>query len=85
MAVFPIYSKTPRPEMISKRLLADAALPCMGCTNRAVGCHGKCEKYITAKAEYSKAKRIARDAYNAEYSITNYVVDQKKKGNKKGV
>lgn len=30
--------------------------PCDGCTERVVGCHGKCEKYLAYRAEID-AKR----------------------------
>lgn len=28
--------------------------PCYGCPDRVIDCHGKCEKYITYKAERQK-------------------------------
>ena len=30
--------------------------PCKGCEDRAVGCHGKCERYEQYKAELAAAK-----------------------------
>lgn len=33
--------------------------PCKNCEQRAVGCHGNCEEYITFKKE--------KDAYDTEY------------------
>lgn len=30
--------------------------PCKGCTNREIGCHSKCSKYIEWKAEWDKRK-----------------------------
>ena len=29
--------------------------PCKGCHDRAVGCHGKCEKYAAWQVEHAKA------------------------------
>lgn len=37
-------------------------LPCKDCNNRTVGCHGSCEKYITAKAAYDAEKELLREA-----------------------
>lgn len=34
---------------------------CIGCAERAVGCHGKCPKYKAAKAEYDQeSERILK-------------------------
>lgn len=30
------------------------SFPCKGCSDRYVGCHGKCEKYIAAKNNREK-------------------------------
>lgn len=32
--------------------------PCRGCADRAVGCHGKCERYIKYRARLDLAKRL---------------------------
>lgn len=34
--------------------------PCMNCTNRHVGCHGTCERYITYRADLDELKDIRR-------------------------
>ena len=36
--------------------------PCKGCTDRAVGCHSTCQKYLDAKAEYERKKEAIRKA-----------------------
>ena len=35
--------------------------PCMGCQDRSLDCHGKCEKYITWKNEMLAEKAKARE------------------------
>ena len=37
--------------------------PCKDCTDREVGCHGKCEKYATYRAELERSKAI-RNKYS---------------------
>lgn len=33
---------------------------CYGCTDRKVGCHGTCEKYLSAKEEIEKENAVIR-------------------------
>ena len=33
-------------------------VPCRGCADRVVGCHGNCEKYAAFKAEIEKIRKI---------------------------
>lgn len=40
--------------------------PCHGCTERAQGCHSKCEAYKAWRAEYSKATAELRRMYNGD-------------------
>lgn len=35
--------------------------PCFKCTERAVGCHGTCEKYCTWSAKRDEAKMAMRE------------------------
>lgn len=35
--------------------------PCKDCEDRAVGCHGSCEKYITVKAAHIEEKSRLRE------------------------
>ena len=32
--------------------------PCKGCTDREIGCHSKCSKYIEWKAEWDRRKSM---------------------------
>ena len=36
------------------------ACPCRNCGDRKVGCHGKCEKYISWAADHEKKKMEER-------------------------
>ena len=39
--------------------------PCKNCPDRYIGCHSKCEKYLTAKSNHEKRKaeiRLQREA-----------------------
>lgn len=36
--------------------------PCKGCTDREIGCHSKCSKYIEWKAEWDRRKNIIDNA-----------------------
>ena len=36
--------------------------PCMGCQNRAVGCHSGCDNYAVYKAESEQNKKMMRKA-----------------------
>lgn len=51
--------------------------PCMGCTDRAVGCHGKCEKYIAYKAAGLADFKKRKEHYIAESRVERYVCDSK--------
>ena len=37
--------------------------PCKDCKGRCVGCHGKCEKYLSAKSSYEEEKANMKRAY----------------------
>ena len=39
--------------------------PCKGCTERYVGCHGKCEKYAAWQSKHEKAKQRQREELDA--------------------
>ena len=43
--------------------------PCKNCDERAVGCHGKCERYT----EWAKAARSEREALNRDDRMRNVV------------
>jgi hypothetical protein len=49
---------------------------CKDCTERVVGCHSTCEKYLKEKAEYAEEnKKIYKEHYKE-----NIMADVKKKG-----
>lgn len=37
---------------------------CYGCTERKVGCHSKCERYLKWKEEYDKKVKLKRAGEN---------------------
>ena len=51
--------------------------PCLGCGDRSVGCHGKCERYAQYKAEGLEDWKKRRDTYTAERNIEGYEVAKK--------
>ena len=46
---------------------------CKNCTDRCVGCHSKCEKYLQKVQEAKKVK----DKISKEKELDNYVTTQK--------
>lgn len=59
--------------------------PCWKCTEREIGCHAKCERYLTWQKEHIAENRARRDSDALHY--VGYVVDstvRRKKKLKKG-
>lgn len=57
--------------------------PCWKCTEREIGCHAKCERYLSWQKEHIAENRARRDSE----VYTGYVVDsnmRRKKKLKKG-
>lgn len=49
--------------------------PCGGCVERHIGCHAKCERYLTWSAEHEKEREVinaakAEDNRFREYTLT---------------
>ena len=44
--------------------------PCYGCENREIGCHAKCEAYITFRTEQD---RINRERYRANDEMSAFI------------
>lgn len=42
---------------------------CMNCPDREVGCHSKCEKYLSWKAERDRVKKIWLEDAMSQYRI----------------
>lgn len=57
--------------------------PCKDCTDRQVGCHGKCEKYIQWKTEDIKAQRECTKALKGERAAEDVLIRGKIKSKKK--
>ena len=43
--------------------------PCKGCTDRKIGCHAECSKYIEWKAEWDRRKNMIDNAKAFEREI----------------
>ena len=59
--------------------------PCRHCTDRQVGCHAVCERYLNWEQEHKADKERIRSEKHIEY--TGYVIDsnqRRKKQKKKG-
>lgn len=56
---------------------------CLGCTNRRVGCHGSCEKYLSAKAELEAAKEVVRTCKSHENDVNDLKIRRIQKARKK--
>lgn len=48
--------------------------PCKDCTDRHVGCHGKCENYVKWRAEKDKIHVEYIEKYKGERAIEDYTV-----------
>ncbi len=57
--------------------------PCNGCKDRAVGCHGSCQKYQEAKAKHTQKTMEILNAKKVENGMDSYkirvVMETKKK------
>lgn len=65
--------------------------PCHNCTERCVGCHGKCERYQSWNAEHIERNRQERTAKERENMLRGYYCEtalrnkkHRNHGNKKG-
>jgi len=53
--------------------------PCLNCTDRIIGCHSKCDPYITYTEwnhERSKNKEVEHEISNATYDIRQQRFDK---------
>ena len=56
--------------------------PCYNCTNRELGCHGKCEKYLTFKQKKSESNQVEREVKERYWDYVasiRHVKNQKRK------
>ena len=51
--------------MINRFIQLKNPFPCLNCTERKVGCHGKCEHYKKAAAEVQQINQTMRDEKQA--------------------
>lgn len=59
---------------------------CCGCTERFLGCHETCEKYLTAKNEYAARQEAAAEAKKTDNMMGSYhmatIKRQRKRNNR---
>lgn len=51
--------------------------PCMNCTQREIGCHGRCELYIAFSEEQKKRNEDIRKKKSVHNAITEMHKEQK--------
>lgn len=49
--------------------------PCMGCKERTVGCHAKCEKYAQYRVELEAEKSTAYNASVEQNRLMQYEIE----------
>lgn len=76
--VTPMGFRRNTPNMRYGHAQRDAA-PCMGCTDRAVGCHGICEKYKAWQAVGAENWKKFVTAYNAERAVEQFEAHSKER------
>lgn len=57
--------------------------PCKDCAERAVGCHGTCEKYKDWKKNEGAEKAKMIKAYKTERALEDYQIKEKIKNQKR--
>jgi len=57
--------------------------PCRKCMERYVGCHGKCERYIKAKAEHDEVMKQRKKENNMNAYVSDCVRKNRKRRKKK--
>lgn len=60
---------------ISSALTTIKDYPCRTCTDRYVGCHATCEKYIQARKEQDEANEAKYQSRKSERIIRNLQVE----------
>lgn len=51
---------------------------CLGCTDRALGCHSTCDIYLKEKAEYDKVKAKERKSIDREKDVLEFLMNKKR-------
>ena len=57
--------------------------PCKDCTDRAVGCHSKCEKYLAARIDHKQKEAVILREKAVYDGMDNYVITTIKKAKKR--
>lgn len=65
---------TPRYGVIADNITRNIKSPCMTCTERTAGCHGKCEGYKNYKTLLETEKTKAHSAYINSVKVDDYEI-----------
>ena len=73
------------PILSSGGLIRQPKFPCQVCTERTVGCHSSCERYISVKAAYDAEKaenKKVKDQHIAwiDYHMPQVIKTKKRRG-----
>lgn len=52
---------------------------CKDCTDRQIGCHSTCEKYIQSKEEHEEKRAFLREQKQKQTSYISYVAEVKQR------
>lgn len=53
--------------------------PCVKCESREIGCHGKCEKYISWKTQRQQEQDKIHEIREQQYKDDMYIAEAKKR------
>ena len=56
---------------------------CKGCTDRKVGCHSTCEKYLAESAENAKNMEQIRKVKDGEYAAVDILSEGRRKNKRR--
>lgn len=56
------------------QMIRKDTFPCKDCTDRAVGCHGSCEKYTGAKQAYNKQMEEYKQAEKLQDDVDDFKI-----------
>lgn len=48
--------------------------PCKDCTDRTLGCHSSCAKYLSTKADYDKKRAEVKRQADADSFVTSSIL-----------
>lgn len=70
---------TPRYGVIADNIIKNIKPPCMTCTERTAGCHGKCEGYKNYKKHLEDEKSKAYSTFVNSIKVEDYEIKMRVK------